>query len=248
MGLIHSPRIVRDSLIQYLDAGNVKSYPGSGLTWKDMCGKNNDGNNSTGGNACSFESSEPKCFVFDASNNNGRILMPKIFHGNNHGSLEVWFQHNQSTSTAAGPGMIFFEGNANGYGPETEFHLSVNGSGNVALFVEGGPDDLNMSTTTTVPANTWACATVTFINFSGSGQKNARVYINGIFDVTQSNYGNYGGQGTPSNSFIGRSRTQITSKYRGLVGKVAVVKCYSRRLTDSEVLQNYNALKGRFGL
>ena len=127
MALSHSPRIVRDSLIRYHDAGNVKSYPGSGLTWKDLSGKNNDGTNGTSTNACSFESSEPKCFVFDASNNNGRILMPKIFHGNNHGSLEVWFQHNQSTSTAAGPGMIFFEGNANGYGPETEFHLSVNG-------------------------------------------------------------------------------------------------------------------------
>ena len=52
----------------------------------------------------------------------------------------------------------------------------------------------------------------------------------------------------PSNSLIGRSKGQINGKYRGLVGKVAVVKGYSRRLTDSEVLKNYRALKSRFGL
>ena len=114
MSTRYNPSIVRDNLVLYFDAANTKAYPGSGTTWTDMCGKNNDGTNGTGNNACSFESSEPKCFVFDASNNNGRILMPKIFHGNNHGSLEVWFQHNQSTSTAAGPGMIFLEGDANG--------------------------------------------------------------------------------------------------------------------------------------
>ena len=248
MSTKYNPSVVSDNLLLYLDAGNVKSYAGIGVTWTDMSRRENNGSNGTGTDACSFESSEPKCFVFDASNNNGRILMPKIFYGNNHGSLEVWFQHNQSTSTAAGPGMIFFEGNLNGFGPEIEFHLSVNNSGNVSVFVEGANDDINVSTTTTVPANTWACATVTFMNFAGSGQKNVRVYINGIFDVTQSNFGNYGGQGVPSNSVIGRSKGQINDKYRGLVGKVAVVKGYSRRLTDSEVLKNYRALKSRFGL
>ena len=143
MSTKYNPSVVSDNLLLYLDAGNVKSYAGIGVTWTDMSRRENNGSNGTGTDACSFESSEPKCFVFDASNNNGRILMPKIFYGNNHGSLEVWFQHNQSTSTAAGPGMIFFEGNLNGFGPETEFHLSVNNSGNVSVFVEGANDDIS---------------------------------------------------------------------------------------------------------
>ena len=33
MGLAHSPRIVTDELVLALDAGNTKSYPGSGTTW-----------------------------------------------------------------------------------------------------------------------------------------------------------------------------------------------------------------------
>ena len=40
MALAHSPRIVRDSLILYVDAANSKSYPGSGTTWKDLSGSN----------------------------------------------------------------------------------------------------------------------------------------------------------------------------------------------------------------
>ena len=43
MGLPHSPHIVRDNLILYVDAGNVKSYSGSGTTWKDLSGNGHDG-------------------------------------------------------------------------------------------------------------------------------------------------------------------------------------------------------------
>ena len=42
MGLAHSPRIVTDGLVLALDAGNTKSYPGSGATWTDLSGKEND--------------------------------------------------------------------------------------------------------------------------------------------------------------------------------------------------------------
>jgi len=256
MALSHSPRIVRDSLIRYHDAGNVKSYPGSGLTWKDLSGKNNDGTNGTSTNACSFESSEPKCFVFDASNNNGRIIGPPLFNSINEGSVEVWFQHNMSTTTAAGLGMLYFEGDDNGYGGNKEMHLGVLKSNSyLNFYIESGDaNDISFSTTTAIPANTWTCATVTFngltgaISGGGANGKNARLYINGSFSIGQYKAGNYGGGTSPTNSFIGRSRTVIDGKYRGLVGKVAVVKCYGKQLSASEVLQNYNALKGRFGL
>jgi len=41
MALAHSPRIVTDGLVLALDAGNTKSYPGSGTTWSDLIGSNN---------------------------------------------------------------------------------------------------------------------------------------------------------------------------------------------------------------
>ena len=86
------------------------------------------------------------------------------------------------------------------------------------------------------------------VSGGGANGKNARLYVNGSFSIGQYKAGNYGGGTNPTTSLIGRSRTQIDGKYRGLVGKVAIVKCYSKFLNDSEVFQNYHALKGRFGL
>ena len=41
MALTHSPRIVTDGLVLCLDAGNTKSYPGSGTAWNDLSGSGN---------------------------------------------------------------------------------------------------------------------------------------------------------------------------------------------------------------
>jgi len=43
MGIAYNPRIVTDGLVLALDAGNTKSYPGSGATWTDLSGNGNNG-------------------------------------------------------------------------------------------------------------------------------------------------------------------------------------------------------------
>lgn len=40
MGIDYNPRIVTDGLVLALDAGNPKSYPGSGTAWYDLSGNN----------------------------------------------------------------------------------------------------------------------------------------------------------------------------------------------------------------
>ena len=37
------PNVVTDGLVLYLDAGNVKSYPGTGTVWSDLSGDGNNG-------------------------------------------------------------------------------------------------------------------------------------------------------------------------------------------------------------
>ena len=41
MGLAHSPSIISDGLVFYLDAANRRSYAGSGVTWIDIVGSGN---------------------------------------------------------------------------------------------------------------------------------------------------------------------------------------------------------------
>jgi hypothetical protein len=41
MAISYNPRIVTDGLVLALDAGNPKSYPGSGTAWTDLSGNGN---------------------------------------------------------------------------------------------------------------------------------------------------------------------------------------------------------------
>ena len=54
MSVHGGPNIVNDGLVLCLDAGNTKSYPGTGTTWTDLSG---NGNNITLGSSVSFVSS-----------------------------------------------------------------------------------------------------------------------------------------------------------------------------------------------
>ena len=67
MGLAHSPSLVMNGLTLCLDAGNSKSYPGSGTTWTDLSGRGNTGTliNMDGTN---FSSSNGGYLTFDATN------------------------------------------------------------------------------------------------------------------------------------------------------------------------------------
>lgn len=43
MGIGYNTSIIRDGLVLYLDAANKKSYPGTGAIWKDLSGNSSNG-------------------------------------------------------------------------------------------------------------------------------------------------------------------------------------------------------------
>jgi hypothetical protein len=62
MGISYNPRTITDGLVLCLDAGNSKSYPGSGTTWTDLSGR---GNNGTLVNGVGYNSGNLGSLVFD---------------------------------------------------------------------------------------------------------------------------------------------------------------------------------------
>ena len=78
----------------------------------------------------------------------------------------------------------------------------------------------------------------------GSSGKN---YQNGVLKSTLSDTGN------PTTSITSNTSAKIAT-FWGLAGsfrftgKIACVQFYTKELTEAEVLQNFNAQKGRFGL
>ena len=98
-----------------------------------------------------------------------------------------------------------------------------------------GGGSLNMNSITT---NTWFNAV--FVREGNSITNGYKTYLNGVFKG-QAN------TGTWSNSdviWLG-GRDGISQYYEG---KISNVQIHNKALTASEVLQNYNALKSRFGL
>jgi hypothetical protein len=67
-------------------------------------------------------------------------------------------------------------------------------------------------------------------------------YLNGIFSNSNQTTENYGGSGIWK---TGRRAANLSGIYEG---KLSNLKIYNRALSAAEVLQNYNATKGRFGL
>jgi hypothetical protein len=75
------------------------------------------------------------------------------------------------------------------------------------------------------------------------------MYVNGVLDTSSDTSSPSAGSGTTWNS--GNSNPSIASWFNGnydFQGNIACVHVYNRALSTNEVLHNYNALKGRFGL
>jgi hypothetical protein len=74
MGIAYNSRVVVEGLVLALDAGNSKSYPGSGTTWTDLSGQGNNGTITgavyTNG---SFDFDGVKCPVCGTKNNPKKI-------------------------------------------------------------------------------------------------------------------------------------------------------------------------------
>ena len=95
MGLAHSPRIVIDGLVLALDAGNTKSYSGSGTAWTDTVG----GNHGTLTNGPTFSSLNGGSIVFDGTNDYVQVSASSDLNfGTGNFTIEGWFNKGATTT------------------------------------------------------------------------------------------------------------------------------------------------------
>jgi hypothetical protein len=220
--LTQSPTIVTDGLTLRLDAGNSDSYPGSGTTWTDIAGTQQ---NITLVNSPTYTSGTPAYFTFNGSNQrgtgSGTVLSSTSY------TKSVWFYlnsyaDNNLVSSEAGGHYLWFSGAAS-----TKIYA---GHSNWAGF------PTNLQSVTTFSLSTWYNATITFNTTDGM-----KLYVNGNLDTTYT---------AIKNAYTGNGSTNIASYGTGnlLNGRISKVYCYNRSLTDAEVLQNYNVDKSQYGL
>lgn len=215
--------IVSDGLTLQLDANNSTSYPGSGTTWFDLAGTQQ---NITLVGTPTYTSTAPSYFSFNGSSQYGTgagaVLTTTTY------TKSVWFYlngyaDNNLVSSAAGGHFIFMSGTGS---PTTRLYCGHANWPNYGVF----------PSTATFSLSTWYNATLTFNTTDGM-----KLYVNGALDSTYT---------ANKTAHGGNSSTNIATFGGGnlLNGRIAKVYCYNRSITAAEVLQNYNADKAKFGL
>ena len=237
MAFQFSPKIVSDGLVLYLDAANSKSYPGTGLTWSDL---SRYGNNSTF-NSVGFSSSNNGSLSFNGAEY-GTISPVSSLAFNDNFTISSWVR----VSAFNGLG---YNGIAGRFGPTTNFggyELECNNQngGNKFAFVIGNNGGNGVSnfrrinSDTIFSFNLWYHVVGT--NISGLN----KLYVNGQVQSTTSTFNVV----TNSSQLFAIGRIYADSNQYYHNGNISIISVYSRGLSDSEVLQNYNATKSRFGL
>ena len=227
MSYNNGPRIVTNGLVLCLDAGNSKSYPGTGTVWNDLSGNNNNG---TLTNGPTFNSSNGGSIVFDGSND--YVEVPTTSSINDclasDFSYEMWSFPKTSGFQF---GKIFGKGafqSSTGYNGLTYSTTSFNCS---FAHVLGSRTMFNL------PPNKWYHLVITRIGTTLKG------YVNGNNTSTHTGISfNYSGNFPLRLSANSQPTPDTTAQ------NLSIFKQYNRGLTDLEIIQNYNATKGRFNL
>lgn len=220
MSVFSGPEIVNDGLVLHLDAANPKSYPGTGTTWYDLSKNNHD---STMLNSPVYGSENGGDITLDGVNDYIRIP-----------SSTMWQMVGSNTINV--------------------FIKPISGSGLVLCYQKGGWIGYQMTLTSTV-----------YCGVSGGNDSTPSWnYIPGwqlitwVIDRTLGKYIVYrnGVQlsmttishpalSTASNLYIG-ARGDVPDNFWN--GKISLVSLYNRALSASEIQQNFNALRGRYGI
>jgi hypothetical protein len=225
MAFNYSPKIVTDGLVLYLDAANPSSYPGSGTVWKDLSKQNNNG---VLVNGPTYNNANGGAIVFD--NTDDRVTIPhnNIYNFTTGLSISCWCKTTKIINA-----YITTKTN-------DSFYLAISPTGTPAtnrmsFFLNGTTGGWLQSN---IPAATgnWIHTTATWTGGIST------IYINGIFNTSASR------PGTPQTGssvlYVGY-RLDANSTF---FGSIANFQLHNRALSATEILQNYNATKTRFGL
>ena len=234
MAFNYSPKIVTDGLVLYLDAANTKSYVSGSTTWNDI---SRSGNNGTLTNGPTFDSANGGSLVFDGVDDYVSIGNPSSLNITAEITLSVWVKipsyNTGNFMNILSKGVTF---SANG-GVDGSYFIGITNDGRVFWEII---NDSNVRQQRVVSAAAAAAYNGLWTNFTGTYDgSRLTLYINRILFSTAL---------FASSLIRVRTGNVIIGGTRYLDGKVSNAMIYNRALSSTEILQNYNATKTRFGL
>ena len=234
--------IVTSGLVFNIDSGFIKSYPQNGTSWWDISGGNISGTltnsptwNSGNGGYLSFDGASS--YINFGSNNLGVDVANK--------TACAWIYPTSSPSGVAG--IIDKDYDNTGSGGSSAYGgwgFWLNSSNKLQFWPHANKDLVDTGTALTL--NTWNYVCVTW----NTSTKTAIFYLNGSTTTTQSNSAIVEQSSTGVSLGIGLIRLGGpgggTSNF--FPGRIAICQVYNRILSSTEISQNFNAQRSRFGI
>jgi hypothetical protein len=221
MGLSHSPGIVTSGLIYALDAANTRSYAGSGITANSLVG----GTGSTLVNGVGFSSANNGSFFFDGTND--FLLKPadSLFNfGTGNFTISSWIK----TSTTSYTTIFGLDDTGGGGGI---YVYTSQTSGVMRTWVAGNSFDGNI----VIANGNWRFVSV--VRISGTVYQFVDTSVAGSFSAV-------GSVLTNQRMSVGR----VTDGSYPFSGNIANTLVYNRALSATEIRQNFNATRKRYGI
>lgn len=223
MGLNHQGKIVTDGLVLCLDAANPKSYPGSGTNWFDLSG---NGYNGILTNGPTFDTNNKGSISFDGTNDKV-TFNPSSINTSAGLTVEIWFKTSSGTKyqdifDLQDSYGVWIVTNYNGSG-KINTSFNTNGSGIMtADYIQNNWYQIILS----------GYGTSNYFHLNGIQQATNNIQVNSSINL--------------SNARIGQVDGDRANEY--LIGNVSTLKIYNRALSAAEIQQNFQALRGRYGI
>lgn len=244
MSYNNGPTIVTSNLQLYLDAGNFKSYPGTGTSWNDLTENSDTYASSYYTYPSSAVTNNIRYFNFvnnGTTVNNIYNASPKLTTNTQRQYTRMaWF--NLQTNPIAWSPII-----QNEIGNNSDMGLTIAPGGYIHFrqYTKTGTSgttdgDYGVSSVGTISTGTWNSAAIVVDLFSSI----VLFYINGVLNSSSSL--NTIGNSSSNKIIIGGASTDSYNGDRMFKGYIAAVMHYNALLTNTQILRNHNALKGRF--
>jgi hypothetical protein len=223
--------MVTNNLVAYYDPELSTSYPGTGTTLYDISG------NELNGTMSNITYTDPY-FAYNGTSSQVSIADNALLEpGSGDWTMEAWVY----LSATSGGRVIMGKFDPGGGSQDVSYSMRSSGLNTFAQFGDGSGAYIN-STTYTATLNTWFQLVHVWTNVAAN---TLVTYANGV-SVGSVSHTLPSLLNTPSNLYLGSYNNGEYAQY--LSGRIGIVRLYNRALTATEVLQNYNVNRNKYGI
>jgi hypothetical protein len=234
--------IVTNGLVLNLDAAKTDSYPGTGTTWRDLSGNSNNGTLTNGPTFSGI--GKQASIVFDGTNDYVNCGNNTTLNLNSSFTLNCWFKvSNSAPTTNDGKGIV---AKFTGITANRSYMLFFIGSTNTLSFIISSDGTNTVSTAKSISYS--SISRETWYNLTGvfTVSQKLEMFLNGTLVSSDTTTLNQVFSSSTEPLTIGAQAISVPGFY--FLGTISSTQIYNRALSATEVSQNFNALRGRYGI